>query len=137
MKNRIIKFRAWDKINNNMLMHEQDNKLMIPCSLGVLWLNPSIKDNNYVIKKEHFVIMQFTGLQDKNGTDIYEGDRLKSTVDLSKKPFSTKGVVKFNEGYAQYGLVDNHGFYEFGDLIFIETKVIGNIYSNPELIETK
>lgn len=133
---REIKFRAWDKINNKMLIHEPGNTLMIPCGLGVLWLNPSIKDNNYVIKNKHFIMMQFTGLQDKNGIDIYEGD----IVRCASNKRCPHEIVWMNEvpssailgggmpGFYLSGL--NEGYSFMG-----EEEIIGNIYQNPELLK--
>lgn len=92
---------------------------------------------------------QYTGLKDKNGKEIYEGD----IIDLAYFNFMTKkrGIVKFGK-YKQCDMSNdyecgNQGFYiEVGndkynawrpDIWFYHSNcmVIGNIYENPELIE--
>jgi uncharacterized phage protein (TIGR01671 family) len=95
---------------------------------------------------EESVLMQWTGLNDSNGQDIYEGDIItyKAMSVLSiipgMEPPILKHIVMFNDG--MFGI-------RFGDLKNIEPisrflqyhtntlKVIGNIYENPELVEQK
>jgi len=83
-----------------------------------------------------YVIMQFTGLKDKNGTDIYEGDIVKYTYSHYKKQIEVITDVYWNY----------HGFYmrenqtkliDARALIVMkkEGEIIGNIYENPELIK--
>ena len=83
-------------------------------------------------------IMQFTGLKDCDGVEIYEGD-LVSVFDRDDKQFLTSGVVKFGfRGYPGFDIYDERGdtytdeyntFTNDDDLYF---KVTGNIYQNPE-----
>lgn len=101
------------------------------------------------VEKE--TIGQYTGLQDKNGTEIYEGDIVTGT----KYPFMENekqnyiGIVVFYEDAAQFGYEYkcvnkekrgisngiNNEFVANKNLICEELEVIGNIYDNPELLK--
>lgn len=111
---RKIKFRAWDK-NAEMLIEWED-----------------LKDNqtpSYLFDKySRFDVMQFTGLKDKNGKEIYEGDVVWR--DLNRFPY----VVEWNSGNERDGRAKRHGFWPMCQDITDHTyEIIGNIYENPEL----
>ena len=94
-----------------------------------------------------FIIMQFTGLKDKNGKEIYEGDILRSEADEGVAVVSySADMARFEiellayeiftgenpeeTYYDKLSVVDS---YEFGD--WNGAEVIGNIYENPELLK--
>ena len=117
MNQRIIKFRAWDKENKIMAY---DNDILI---YGVHSLNFAI--NKW---QQDYELMQFTGLMDKDGKEIYEGDFYKNV----------KGGIKIIK-YENFGFeFDDEGI-GFDILHDVKEKkaygeVIGNIYENKELL---
>ena len=112
---REIKFRVWDKIRKIMNSWEY---IKNSCCLV-----EDLKDT------KEFAFMQFTGLKDKNGKEICEGDIVK---DSQKDIF----VIKFNQAYSAFRLTDDEETYELNKYICSKSfEVIGNIYENPELLE--
>ncbi len=79
-------------------------------------------------------VMLWTGKQDKNGKDIYDGDILRC------KGYNQKYVVKWDNDSSAYcietyPLIDENRKYFFLQFIGMEFEVIGNIYENSDLIE--
>jgi uncharacterized phage protein (TIGR01671 family) len=131
--NREIKFRLWNPERKVITGGMNLNTILITTD------EDFVKDFN----KSEMVWMQYTGLKDKNGKEIYEGDVIFGGVgyspDINKKQFYH--VVKWDEQQTWHGMADGHksksvGFtfqyYYFTDY---GCEVIGNIYENPELIK--
>jgi uncharacterized phage protein (TIGR01671 family) len=110
---REIKFRAW---SSNL------KKLSKPFTLKASVLNFTNDEGLGNIKSiEDEIVQQFTGLKDKDGKEIYEGDILDN-----------RWVVFFNDG--MFGVFDKHHYMGLNSYMSKFRKVIGNIHENPELL---
>ena len=111
---REIKFRAWDNDCEKMFFDITFENI----------INQAIEYNTHWFLETNYILMQYTGLKDKNNKEIYENDIIKST-----KYDSNTGIRKdfiweiiFEDGAF---LRDTGGIWE----------IIGNRYENPELFE--
>lgn len=141
--NREIKFRAWDGDNFRMYYSDKNNE-------DIIW---TIFENNIYIEEltqfdtnpggfgheqtydyvriENQVLMQYTGLKDKNGVEIYEEDIVYwKNIRTGKE---TKHIVKWKTHENEEGYYFSVEYVGFEDVSYGE--VIGNIYENPELIK--
>ncbi len=134
---REIKFRAWDKFNKVMTYSEKNYPLS-KYSIEFNWKNNNkmsllmLIDPRYGEMREFDAdIMQYTGLIDKNGKEIYEGDIVRHFKRDKEKLLK----IEISSGYGVYaqendttkrliGRSNTHLYYE----------VVGNIYENPELL---
>ncbi|MCI4463727.1 MAG: hypothetical protein JHC30_06120 [Caldisericum sp.] len=125
---REIKFRAWIVKENKMVtvykldFFTKDNRPTL-----IMWylLDTGTQAGLFA----GFELMQYTGLKDKNGKEIYEGDIVKYDNHL----YIVKWLDKF-VGFMGVG-VDQERSDLFLDLVFLTPyKVVGNIYENPELL---
>lgn len=154
---REIKFRAWDKVNSNMIYSpiwisdtygERSGVIGLDGSVGLIFKSSRGLEIKEV--KNQFILQQYTGLKDKNGKEIYEGDILEFTDKWEwyrssygiKMNFAGQSELKeLQEKYAaepmhrrevKFDPLEGYGLSK-GDLEYY-FEIIGNIYENPELL---
>lgn len=101
---------------------------------GFIRLHDKTKGKMQTYEVDRETVGQYTGLKDKNGKRIFEGDIV---LGLFHYELAAKGVVTFRDG--AFGLRWNRGkvreFSAFTSICNVDYKVIGNIHDNPELLE--
>ncbi len=112
---REIEFKAWSTVERKMLSW---NEL----------LDIDLRDTFVAPKATGLILMQYTGLKDKNGAKIYDGDIISIQGDL--KNFISK--IEWKQEISSF-IIEDYGVLNIDILDFIQ--VIGNIYDNPELLE--
>lgn len=123
---REIKFRAFDKKDKIMWMPlTMDELIQGRWEMETEDQSSSLPHNDYLqFAHSDTIWMQFTGLKDKNGKEIYEGDRFK-WADLEGVVVFERGCFVFRTDRLSMNCRDHES---------VEFKVIGNIYENPELL---
>ena len=124
----IPKFRAWDRLRKEM-----NYKVMVGnCDTDdenwtcpIIWIE---EEKDWLHFDDYECIMQSTGLKDKNGKEIFEGDVVKCNGLLGTiKSLKAMWICSF----VKYNNYQKVGFFAQ------EIEVVGNIYENPELLEDK
>ena len=118
-----FKFRAWNKETKTMHYGAEQT---YDCLMGI----PVVYLSSFgdVLDDEDYIVEQCTGLKDKNGKLIYEGDILYCMVNCPRK-----GIVEF---YRNAFCLNENGSYS-EDIVFSDKccEVLGNIHENPELLK--
>lgn len=156
MENRAIKFRAWNPKTKNMLNPDysdwEDFFVEPDGTISHTYENGGPYHSFRDRKKLDLILMQFVGLTDKNGKEIYEGDIIKThtTVNYGFAGIQEQeitGVVKYEIQGAVYhiGFTDRNGKSRYLELRCTygdgETyqadhfEIIGDIYTNPDLLK--
>ena len=138
---REIKFRAWDKKRKEMLLagdYPQDEEVMNLMDidwegLGILFDGDIIACDECgrfaYLANDRYVLMQYTGLKDKNGKEIWEGDIVKGIRGIGGECVFICGrfSIRYKDGTHLTFISENKN----------DVEVIGNIYENPELLAAK
>ena len=133
---REIKFRAWDKTYSLMNYKVQVGNTDYAdqnYTCNSIWVDYG--DNNSVgwinADEKCIELMQYTGLKDKNGKEIYEGD----IIEFYFLGSDEKAEIVYNEDRAMFCLQYNKNKLNGWHLNPSKYNVLGNIYENPELLK--
>ena len=135
MTNREIKFRAWEK-NTNQMMKVYN---VIHCEGGLRVEGTGVHIGNGWVTQENgykhncdAILMQYTGLKDKNGVEIYEGDVVKFNFTGREE-----GTSEVKWEYGEWNVTDFSEDVRISDNLYgaAYIEVMGNIHQNPELLK--
>ena len=116
---REIRFRAWDPKSKRMFV-PFELKQKLNQRLGTF--------------DDDIILLQYTGLKDKNRIEIYEGDIVKySAFNEQKELQNYINPIFWEQNFASFSVGNEHSFWALSTCEDVE--VIGNIYENPELLK--
>ena len=124
---REIKFRAWDKIDKEMI------NINLSVAPNDAFDEKSITLEEALEANHRFIVIQYTGLKDKNGKEVYEGNIIKIWYDnRNKKYLHSKGMLTHRTIIIKW---KNRGNTVGFNIPRDNFEVIGNIFENLELLE--
>lgn len=129
---REIKFRAW--LKGHMVYIAPDDDYFIDGDGRLVKIEQFENGCSYQVFEDHECnLMQYTGLKDKNGKDIYEGDVV--CYNGGKTESRAKMTVKWLDAGFVLTAYREEWVYNLGECISDTLEIIGNLYENPELSE--
>lgn len=138
----MIKFRAWNghrKIMADYVSAIQNGDTQgTPSSINVI---VNRKNETWDVKNDHVELLQFTGLKDANGKEIYEGDILATSSKIGGKLLTDYLKVDWREDYAGFFCGEKPLYVCLSewdnDIKYPQTfpEIVGNVHENPELLE--
>ncbi len=132
---RELKFRAWDK-RKRIMVYRNENESADYWD-GVY--GSEIELINSLLNDSSYEFMQYTGLKDRNGREIYEGDIVKwGQLEGNTENPVRIAIVEFDPDL-QFRCINLDHIFRFGCFMYPSEalEVIGNIYENPEWLEEK
>lgn len=124
-----MKFRVWDEFNGRFPIN--DGSVFMD-GAGKMWEEAWDKNDTSsleIVKARRFHPEMYTGLHDKNGVEIYEGDI------LGHESHSITRVVEWRQDECRFSIWGNGCPYYLSQSWAQKYKVVGNIHENPELLE--
>ena len=128
---RDIKFRVWDKETKHMHICGEDvhDTITFEDETNKAYYYNLQNGCGSLREDSDYILMQYTGLKDKNGKEIYEGDIVKSYYYIANED-GTEGerhvvkLINYDKTLCKYNID-----------MFENLEIIGNIYDNPELLK--
>ena len=127
----IPRYRAWDK--NLKTMYEVDVIMSIDFGESEICVKTLFFEQTNRYNFDDIVLMQSTGLRDKNGKEIFEGDILEVNDWLEVVSFSEEKAMFVSKGIG----FPETSLYDLLDSDIFTVEIIGNIYTNPKLAEVE
>ena len=133
---REFRFRAWDKTHTEMIYFDELRACdCTPDGFDELVHLESMSKTRTRSYDAEYEVMQYTGLKDKNGKEIYEGDIVNWSLDYLEIIFKDGGFgyyTAFGKARPSYIPLSGHNFL---NLFKKESEIIGNIYENKDLLK--
>lgn len=122
-----LKYRAWDKETKTMN------------GMAEIYRNRN-QEIELRPRDEDIILMQSTGLKDKNGKEIFEGDVIAIEVDDTGMPINARVFQNSKIGVLMFHVFEDNEDVPMVELLednSVAFEIIGNIYENPELLEVE
>lgn len=123
---REIKFKLWHKGFKKFFTTNYSDQISMMPDGNIFWMGECETDN--------FTILQYTGLKDKNGKEIYEGDIVRGKYGKNGivKNYEIRWLIGHFAAVDRNNITGDEHYYPIG---LLEGEVIGNIYENKHLFE--